>query len=102
MAFRKLPALASALLAGGLVLAVPVSAQNDDAATATAEAKEKAKDDELICRTENVIGSRAKKRRTCLTRKQWERVARKGNAFARKLVADNAGGIWDNAPDPGS
>ena len=102
MSFSKPGLWTTALVAGAFILAAPAAAQEEGAEPAASEAKEKPKSDELICRTENVIGSRAKKRRTCLTRKQWERVARKGNAFARKLVSDNAGGIWDGAPDPGS
>ena len=104
-AFRPNPlgvtAMAFALALGAPALAQETAAPREpDAQVAAAE--EKAKEDKLICRTEKVIGSRAKRRKTCLTRSQWERVATKGNAFARALVAGAATGMWDGAPDPGA
>lgn len=96
--------LALAAVGGALALSAPSIAQEADAGATneTAAAETKAEDKKLICRTEKVIGSRAKRRKTCLTRAQWERVATKGNAFARSLVAGAATGMWDGAPDPGA
>lgn len=104
-AFRLSPlgvtAMAAALAFGAPALAQDAAAPGEpDAQVAAAE--DKAKEDKLICRTEKVIGSRAKRRKTCLTRSQWERVATKGNAFARALVEGAATGMWDGAPDPGA
>lgn len=44
--------------------------------------------DYLRCRREPVIGSRAKKRKICMTNREWEKVARAGNRGARTIVAD--------------
>ena len=48
------------------------------------------------CRTEPVIGSRAKKRKVCLTNREWEEFGRRGNEVARRTVGDNAGGMNGN------
>ena len=48
----------------------------------------------IVCREEDRTGSRAKRREVCLANHVWQRVAREGNAFARKMVADHAGGLW--------
>ena len=53
--------------------------------------------DYVRCRTEKVIGSRAKTRRVCLTNAEWDRVGRDGNALARRTVSANSGGMWDGA-----
>lgn len=50
--------------------------------------------DLIVCRKEDRTGSRAKRREVCLANHVWQRVAREGNAFARKMVADHASGIW--------
>ncbi|MEX0341137.1 MAG: hypothetical protein AB3N06_00985 [Erythrobacter sp.] len=96
-------AIPPAVATAGLAIAMPASSQDRDAATdqpETQESTERAdRSDALICRTEKVIGSRAKRRKTCLTRAQWERVARKGNAFSRGLVAGAATGMWEGTPD---
>ena len=45
--------------------------------------------DYIRCRTEDIIGSRAKKRRICLTNRQWADVNQKGNQLAREMADDN-------------
>ncbi|MFC4291207.1 hypothetical protein ACFOWX_02135 [Sphingorhabdus arenilitoris] len=59
-------------------------------ASSTAEKSKKITDrkhpDYVRCRTEPVLGSNAKKRRVCLTNKQWAEVSRDGNAMARDMV----------------
>ncbi|MBL44789.1 MAG: hypothetical protein CMN71_08805 [Sphingomonadaceae bacterium] len=52
--------------------------------------------DYIRCRTESVIGSRAKKRKVCLTNREWEEFARRGNAVARRTVESNASGLAEN------
>lgn len=52
--------------------------------------------DRLVCRTEHVIGSRAKKRKVCLTRRQWATVANDGSALARRLVEEQRAGMIGN------
>lgn len=50
--------------------------------------------DLVVCRMEDRIGSRAKRRKVCLANRVWQRVAREQNAFARKMVADLQSGMW--------
>lgn len=52
--------------------------------------------DFVRCRTESVIGSRAKKRKVCLTNRQWAEVARDGNAVATRVVEDGRSGLAGN------
>lgn len=47
-----------------VLLAAPAVAQNTDERTASDQNK-------VICRTEEVIGSRLQSTRTCLTKQQW-------------------------------
>ncbi|KPP89776.1 hypothetical protein [Erythrobacter sp. HL-111] len=49
--------------------------------------------DFVRCRTEAVIGSRARRKRTCMTNREWELLARRGNAAAREFVGDNQPGF---------
>ena len=78
--------------------AIPAAAQDaaPDAVQAPAKITDKNHPDFVRCRTEPVIGSRAKKRRTCLTNRQWEEFARRGNDVARRTVEENAAGITTN------
>ncbi|MBX7496699.1 hypothetical protein K3172_12610 [Qipengyuania sp. 6B39] len=88
-------------LAAALLVAPGASFGQETAQSPEAEAgpsKEKA-DDPLICRRLSVIGSRAKKRKVCLTMGEWERVAREGNAFARTVVESGRTGMWDVPPE---
>lgn len=91
--------LRAALVAGAFVLAAPAAAQEEGAGPAAAETKAAPESEELICRTEKVIGSRAKKRKTCLTKEQWERVATQGSAFARSLVESRRSGMCGSGAD---
>ena len=91
---------ASSLAAVGAGLALftaPLVAQTGSkgAAEAREEAGERGSSDklELVCRTESVIGSRAKKKRTCLTKEQWEAVASSGNRYSRGLVEGGRSGM---------
>lgn len=52
--------------------------------------------DYVVCRNESVIGSRAKKRKVCLTNRQWAAVANDGNGLARKVVEDSRAGMLGN------
>ena len=84
-------AFAMSLLSG------PLAAQTPKQTESGAQEQAKSQSAELICRTEKVIGSRAKKRRICLTERQWREVARKGGDFARVLVESGRAGIrWDD------
>lgn len=87
-------AAAAALFLGGS----PGFAQNADGASEPArDAKGKITDkdhpDYVKCRTESVIGSRAKKRKVCLTNRQWAEVSRDGVGVANELVEGSRAGM---------
>lgn len=86
-----------AAIASGLAIASPVQAQTSPVNTGAAAPEQAAPQKEkLICRTEGVIGSRAKKRRVCLTKAEWEQVARQGNAYAYTIVESGRAGRMDS------
>lgn len=64
---------------------LPVVAQETDAGGST-KITDKDHPDFIKCRMEKVLGSLAKRRKTCLTNRQWEEFARRGNDNARKTV----------------
>jgi hypothetical protein len=85
---RLIPTAFAALFATGLSLSAwaetppaPPPPTAPTAPTAPAapvdpdQAKKDAYDNEVICRTEDEIGSRLRKRRTCMTRKEWRSAA---------------------------
>ena len=83
------------------IIASPVSLSAGDgddeaAADAQSEITDKSHPDYVRCRTESVIGSRAKKRRVCLTNSEWAEVARQGHGMATALVEGGRAGIdWE-------
>lgn len=90
-------------LAAAAALTVPLApAIAQDAAPAGTEAAkpekitDKSHPDYIRCRSEPVIGSRAKKRRVCLTNREWEEFGRRGNDVARRTVEENASGMTTN------
>jgi hypothetical protein len=87
--------LAFTALAPILLIATPASTSQAEAAPPPDSARER-NVDEVVCRTEPVIGSRAKKRRVCLTRRQWANVANDGNGLARRVVEDHRAGMIGN------
>ena len=90
---RRLAATAGAAIA--VLLASPaLYAQDDDKPADTAATTATPEKEELICRTEKVIGSRAKKRRICMTERQWREVAYRGGNFSRALVESGRSGMW--------
>jgi hypothetical protein len=54
--------------------------------------------DYVRCKSEAMIGSRAKRKRTCMTNKEWELTARRGNEATRDFVQDNQPGFLNNGP----
>ena len=80
-----------------LALAAPLAAQDAQAPAATEARPEKITDkdhpDYVKCRKEPVIGSHAKKRRVCLTNRQWAEVANDGNRVAERMVEDGRAGM---------
>ena len=51
------------------------------------EITDKSHPDYVKCRTESVIGSRARKRRVCMTNAQWKQAERQGNRFAAETIS---------------
>ena len=51
----------------------------------------KSKDDPnaVRCKSEKIIGSRAKRKRTCMTNKEWALVEQRGNDATREFARDN-------------
>ena len=50
--------------------------------------------DLLVCRDWYKTGTRANRKKVCLSNREWQRVAREGNAVANRIVEDGrAGGI---------
>jgi len=45
--------------------------------------------DYIRCRKEAIIGSLSKKRKVCMTNKQWALDSRDGNRRAKEIVTDN-------------
>ncbi len=45
--------------------------------------------DYVRCRSEPIIGSLARKKRVCMTNKEWAKVARQGNEQSRRMVEDS-------------
>ena len=86
---------ASALAVAIALPALPLAAQEAEAEE-TAKITDKDHPDYVKCRTERVIGSLAKRKKTCLTNRQWEEFARRGNENARRTVEDNAAGMTGN------
>lgn len=86
---------AAALIALSLAFtAAPTVAQETkDKPAEAAKITDKNHPDYVKCRTESVIGSRAKKRKVCMTNAQWAEVARNGNERANKLVESGRAGM---------
>lgn len=83
-----------------LMLAAPALAGEDGAQEAAqdvdGEITDRSHPDFVKCRKESVVGSRAKKRKVCLTNRQWAAVARQGRGMATELVEGGRGGIdWE-------
>ena len=91
----KMLLAASAFAAAITFPAAPLAAQESDAEEAT-KITDQDHPDYVKCRTERVIGSLAKRRKTCLTNRQWEEFARRGNDNARRTVEENAAGMTGN------
>lgn len=89
----------SALILPALLLGAPaIAGEGEPEAARDADGKitDKKHPEYVRCKTEPVIGSRAKKRRVCLTNSEWARVESQSKSIARRMVADNAGGIVTN------
>jgi hypothetical protein len=54
---------------------------------------DKSHPDYVRCKSESVIGSRARRKRTCMTNREWAVTARRGNEASRDFVGDNQAGF---------
>lgn len=93
--------IAATLLAlQGTAAAEKTPALADASATEKAAKTEKITDrnhpEYMRCRREAVIGSRAKKRKICMTNREWALAARKGNEGTRSIVEDAQSGLNGN------
>lgn len=57
---------------------------------------DKSHPDYVRCKSESIIGSRAKRKRTCLTNREWTRLQRRGNEASRDFVQDMQSGSMGN------
>jgi hypothetical protein len=71
-----------------------------DAAAPTEEAAAKPKKitdrnhpDYVRCRNEEIIGTRARKNRVCMTNRQWAEVARGGNEMTEEFIRSHRSGL---------
>jgi hypothetical protein len=85
---RFTPILAAALMA---TAAVPASASETQDVSKEEKAKEK-----LVCKTQPVTGSRSRTTRTCMTQREWDRLA-SGN---RKETDDYVDRLNQAPPPP--
>lgn len=60
---------------------------------ATGEITDKSHPDYVRCRSEREIGSLAKRKKTCMTNREWELAARTGNRGARDIVESQQVGM---------
>ena len=82
------------LAAFAFALAVPAApALAGDDGDKAEKITDKNHPDYVRCRSESVIGSRAKKNRVCMTNRQWEEMAREGNDVSRRAVEDARSGM---------
>ncbi|MEO1043863.1 MAG: hypothetical protein AAFX04_00310 [Pseudomonadota bacterium] len=92
----------------GLLIATPAAAQQDEDKekpeqeveenTETVKAKrdkitDRSHPDYVRCKSERVMGSLAKRKRTCMTNRQWEQAARDGNDLSREFLQQNQDGF---------
>ncbi len=90
----------AAILACASMMTLPSMAAAEVASDNVSEKAQKPKkitdrrDPEYVrCRSEPVIGSRVKKKRICMTNREWKRFNAEGNRRANELVKDHQSGL---------
>lgn len=77
-------------------LSVPAHAADEEKTGTQVIEAEKITDrdhpDYVKCRSEPIIGTRARKKRVCMTNRQWAEAAADGNEVARRIATDAAAG----------
>jgi hypothetical protein len=69
------------------------SAGSTKLAEASSPITDKSHPEYVRCRSERVIGSLAKRKKTCMTNREWEAIARTGNRGARDIVESQQVGM---------
>lgn len=92
----KLLVMTSAMCLIALPSAPAIAGEDKAPAPQAPQVVDKNHPDYMRCRTESVIGSRAKKVRVCLTNREWAEVARNGKAYAARMVEDSRAGMLTN------
>ncbi len=54
---------------------------------------DKAHPDYIRCKSESVIGSRARRKKTCMSNRDWALASRRGNEASRDFIGDNQAGF---------
>lgn len=85
------------LLATAVSAVAPVIVHANDApppaaAETPAKITDKTHPDFVRCKTESIIGTRARVKRVCLTNRQWAEASQSGNQLARDIVTNAAAG----------
>lgn len=94
--------LSIAVITVAFALPQQAAAEATEAETTEAQSKKpkKIKDrrhpDYVRCRSEPIIGSRARKRRICMTNKEWVEYTKAGTRESRGFVEDMQGGMDNN------
>lgn len=68
-----------------LHVTTPKASKSEDSKPVT----DKKHPDFVRCKSESVIGSRAKRKRTCMTNRQWVLVERRQNEASKTFAGDN-------------
>jgi hypothetical protein len=71
-----------------LLIALGATAINDSVAQQTPVAQAKNEQKQVICKSESVIGSRLKRKRTCLSREEWRLRAQQANDALNEVSRD--------------
>jgi hypothetical protein len=73
--------------------AVPSAAlANDAPKAADTKITDKTHPDYVRCKSESIIGTRARMNRVCMTNRQWQEASNNGNQLARDVVTSAAAG----------
>lgn len=79
-----------------ILASAPAVVVAQDAGLPAAPAGQKITDknhpDFMRCKSESIIGTRARVRRVCLTNRQWAEASLQGNQLARDVVTNSAAG----------
>lgn len=88
------PEVEAAAPSGDQITVLAASETKDqDAASAAQPITDKNHPEFMRCRSERVIGSLAKRNKTCMTNREWEVASRTGNRGARDIIESQQVGM---------